>query len=164
MSAEDRFVFVARRFVAFIDEFEAHPRGEFIRELEPLLTDLYSSALGLEHGHIDDGHIEDAADAERMDGDEWWDLFQRLGRHLGSYDAYSFVFDPYDLEAQPVEGRLSDDLADIRRDLLEGLHLYDEGHTGDAVWEWRFAFDSHWGRHAAHALYALRVLHVDHAL
>jgi len=158
--AEERFVSVARRFLSLVEGFEAHPRDEFICVVEPVLVDLYGSALGLGRGATDD----DGGNWERMDMSEWWDLFQRLGQHLGSYDAYDCVFDPYDLGSQPVRGLVSDDLADICRDLREGLDLYDAGRTDEAVWQWRFGFDSHWGQHATHALYALRTLRADRGL
>jgi Domain of unknown function (DUF5063) len=157
VSGEDRFVPVARRFVSFVEGFDALSADEFVCELEPLLLDLYSSALVLERRRAGEN-----LGTERQRNDEWSELFQRLGRHLGRYDAYSFVFDPYELDAQPVTGMLSDDLSDICRDLCDGIERYDVGHTREAIWEWRFGFESHWGRHAAHALYALRVLRIDH--
>jgi hypothetical protein len=52
---------------------------------------------------------------------------------------------------------LADDLADIHRDLTHGLRALADGAAHeDVVWEWRFGFYSHWGRHATEAL---RVLH-----
>jgi hypothetical protein len=133
-----------------------NPRDEFVRELEPILLGVYRAGLGLDYGRVGD----DVDPPDRMTTEQWSDFFQRLGRHLGSYDAYRFVFDPYDLESEPVGGRLSDDLADIYRDLCEGLDLHDSGHTDEAFWQWRFGFDSHWGRHAAHSLYALYAIRI----
>ena len=159
VAVEDSFASIARRFTSFVKAFDAHPRDEFVRQVEPLLLELYSAALRLGRGHLED---DDDLPEGRMTTDEWWEFFQRLGRHLGSYDAYSFVFDPYDLGSEAGTAKLSDDLADIYRELDEGLALFDAGRTGEAVWQWRFTFDSHWGRHAAHAIYALHILRIDH--
>jgi hypothetical protein len=68
------------------------------------------------------------------------------------------MFDPYEGE-MPVVASLADDIADIYRDLKKGFALLDAGGSRDrAVWEWRHGFEHHWGRHAAHALYAVYVL------
>jgi hypothetical protein len=65
------------------------------------------------------------------------------------------MFDPYELD-QPVAGSLSDDLLDVYRDVRRGLALWESRRDADAVWEWKFHFDAHWG---AHAVDALRALH-----
>ena len=84
-----------------------------------------------------------------MTTDQWWSLFQRLHHQLGSFDSV-------------VEGSLSDDIADIYRDLRDGFVPHASGDLGEAVWNWRTDFDSHWARHAAHALYALQVLRSEY--
>ena len=72
------------------------------------------------------------------------------------------MFDPYDPDGSaPVMASLSDDIADIYRDLQGGLVAFRAGEIDDAVWEWRFGFDTHWGRHAAHGLFALHALITD---
>ena len=41
---------------------------------------------------------------------------------------------------------------------------FDEGSpeaVADAVWQWRFSFESHWGQHATGAMNALRELVSD---
>ena len=48
-------------------------------------------------------------------------------------------------------GDLSDDVADVFRDLSEGLSLYTKGHLAEAEWSLRFSYDSHWGKHAREA-------------
>ncbi len=84
----------------------------------------------------------------------------QLGQPPGSWQAfekfeiYWEVFDPYELD-QPVAGSLSDDLLDVYRDVRGGLALWESRHDADAIWEWRFSFESHWGDHAVDALRAL---------
>jgi hypothetical protein len=70
------------------------------------------------------------------------------------------IFDPYDEDdTTPVAGSLADDVADIYLTLRGGLDLVEAGKPrGAALWEWKFGFDEHWGRHAAHALSAVHAL------
>lgn len=74
---------------------------------------------------------------------------------FGPHDFYWEVFDPY-VDEERVAGSLSDDFLDIYRDLKRGLMAFDRGQTQDAVWQWRFHFDHHWGEHAVDALRALQ--------
>jgi aldehyde:ferredoxin oxidoreductase len=62
-----------------------------------------------------------------------------LSAKLGGHDLYRMVFDPFETpEPEPIEGSISDDLADIWL---------------DAVSVCRFSFEYHWGpHHAAHAV------------
>lgn len=73
---------------------------------------------------------------------------------FGKHDFYWEVFDPYQ-EAPLVGGALSDDPGDIARDLALGMAYWDAGFSDQAVWEWSFHFDAHWGDHAVDALRAL---------
>jgi hypothetical protein len=53
---------------------------------------------------------------------------------------------------------LTDDLGDIYRDLKSALSPYDSGNDcaqSNAVWEWKFSFETHWREHLVHALYTL---------
>jgi hypothetical protein len=74
---------------------------------------------------------------------------------VGERNFYWEVSDPQ-AETPTTGGLLSDDVSDVYRDLRRGLHAWDDGHYGDAVWEWRFSFETHWGNHATAAI---RVLH-----
>jgi len=74
---------------------------------------------------------------------------------FGPYDVYWEIFDPY-VDEERVAGSLSDDFLDIYRDLSRGLMAFDAGQREDALWEWRFHFDCHWGDHAVDALRALQ--------
>ena len=46
-------------------------------------------------------------------------------------------------------------LAAMYRDLRAGLLKWERGEAGEALWEWRFGFENHWGKHATGALRAL---------
>lgn len=70
---------------------------------------------------------------------------------LAGFDLYWEVFDPqYDHEDhEPVVGSLSDDVLDVYRDIRGGLWSWEKNEPANAIWEWRFSFDAHWGDHAA---------------
>ena len=68
---------------------------------------------------------------------------------------YSEIFSPLVMADEPVVGDLADDLADIYREVAIGLHLLDAGFVDDAIWQWGFAFQVHWGEHASSAIRAL---------
>ena len=93
--------------------------------------------------------------------EKWQAVRQDIGRKLAR-DYYWEIFEPFEEEEpKPVLGSLSDDLADIWRDLKSWLAEFDRGKvtsTSDAVWHWRFKFETHWGHHAAGAVVALNAL------
>jgi hypothetical protein len=68
---------------------------------------------------------------------------------------YSEIFSPLVIADEPVVGDLADDLVDIYRHVSRGLNLYDAGCIDDAIWEWGFNFQLHWGEHASSAIRAL---------
>ena len=143
--AIEAFVAAARRFVRFVEDSEALSREAFFRNAQTSMLDLYTTAMSLDHGQPTD----DADPPSSTTTDEWRILFQRLQRQLEPFDSV-------------VDGSLSDDIADVYRDLRNGFLSYDSGDVDDAVWNWRTEFESHWGRHAAHAIYALQVLRSEY--
>jgi hypothetical protein len=106
---------------------------------------------------LPDPETSDRDSPDAVSPDDWWALYRRLSMQFGEVNNYRFMFDPYEPGSDPVTGSLADDLADIYSDLKIGLALDAAGANDDAIWQWRFGFENHWGRHAAHALYALHV-------
>jgi Domain of unknown function (DUF5063) len=151
----EAFRVLAERYCAFIESFDALKRGEFVWQLAEHLIGLYATGAKLPSGGGDDDF--DAPSV--VTTEEWWELFQRLGRKLGDVECYAVMFDPYESDSKPVMGSLADDAADVYRELKDGLGVIASGGgIENAVWAWRFGFDSHWGKHAAEALYALHSL------
>lgn len=105
--------------------------------------------------------LEDAPDidADRPNSAAWHMIFKRFGTMPFSY--YQSIFDPHNINEAAATGDLADDLADIYRDLSEGVALYDAGHVDSAEWAWAFSFRKHWGRHAASAIHALHCWFAD---
>lgn len=74
--------------------------------------------------------------------------------HLGGFENYWEVFDPYHKE-EPVCASLADDFKDIYRDLKEGIVLFEQGLLNEAIAQWKLSFDIHWGSHLVDAIRAL---------
>ncbi len=97
----------------------------------------------------------DEEDAPELLHEEWLVIYKRFGALPFNY--YAVYSEPNDTtDPSPGIGDLADDLADIWRDLKGGLALYQKGNHASAAWEWKNSFNTHWGRHAASALYALQ--------
>jgi hypothetical protein len=120
-----------------------------------LLPELYRAALELPAvtppGYVDED--EDEPDHER-----WWAVQDDLREVLGDADHYWDVFDPTEPNALAMTWSLAEDLAEIYRDVREGLDLAEkEGSVSPArvVRAWRFDWEHHWSRHALGALRAV---------
>lgn len=89
---------------------------------------------------------------------EWKEVFDNVSTNL-KFTYYWTALSPTDLEDDSLGcGDLADDLADIWRDLKEGLLILENNPTAsrDAIWQWRFGLSAHWGDHAAQALSCLQ--------
>jgi hypothetical protein len=136
---------------------------EFLTRVQLALARLQVGALELPDPDAD--FEEDDAPTENGRGDfaSWSERQKSLEARFGRFDAYSKIFDAFDgVDREPVVGLLSDDLADILRDLQEGLEAWKRGAHAQALWSWRFMYGAHWGQHAASALHALHVLRFMH--
>jgi hypothetical protein len=112
------------------------------------LVGLFGAALTLPDASPD-GDVPD-----HVSDDEWKRVFAACRRLPISN--YGGVFDPLALPPEsPDVCDLADDLADIYRDVVNGLRAFQNGEA-EAAWQWKFTFWSHWGRHAASAITALQ--------
>ena len=129
-------------YCAFIRRASLLPMTERLAEARRRLIALYAAATWLpvnpDGGDVEAPRVEALANPPEF----------------GDRDFYWEVFDPYEL-TEPVGGSLSDDLYDVYRDLQRGLVLWDAWHRVEALWQWRFHFDAHWGDHVVDALRAL---------
>lgn len=72
---------------------------------------------------------------------------ERVRRSFPDFGVYA-VAAPEDLPpAEVMVGDAIDDLADIYNDLSGVAWLLQNGSEADAIWQFRFDFQSHWGRH-----------------
>ncbi|MFL5328956.1 MAG: DUF5063 domain-containing protein [Gemmataceae bacterium] len=114
---------------------------------------LYLAALELPPSWSEE--LAHQPDAPRVGDAEWRAVYAEAGRL--PLDHYAEVFDPLAVppEEPPVIGSLADDIADIYRDVVTGLREYEAGQRAQAVWEWGFGLQHHWGEHATGAIRAL---------
>lgn len=142
-----RFLATAREFSRELNE--ARNREALISALSELLPRLYAHAVALRE--LDPAPEEPALPRPTIE--QWEELRRRLASTLGEWDIYPMRGES---SQSVVRGILSDDLADIERDLRVGIGLADAGWEHEAEWAWKFSFDTHWG---VHALDALRAIH-----
>ena len=112
-----------------------------------LLMALYVSAMRLPEAEPDD-------DSSSYGGDA---IPQPV---IECQSTYWEVFDPFELE-DPVCGDLCDDLRDIYGDLRSGIREFDAGRRNNAIREWQFGLDNHWGTHAVDAVRALHSIRAN---
>jgi hypothetical protein len=89
--------------------------------------------------------------------DQWHEIYNSLTEKLGDWVPYWMVFDPRK-DTEVIKGSLANDIADIYRDLKNGLRLAGSKDVPpeDIVFEWRLTFQINWGRHA---MCSLRTIH-----
>jgi hypothetical protein len=148
----DAFRLAAARYCELIDARTRYHVDDFLSRVADALLDLSREAQRLPD--IDARRGDESRPS--MTTEEWMALFRSLGDYLGVRDAYWGVFEPTcPGEREACAMSLADDLADIYRDLRDGLAAWDSGRPDEAAWGWRFTYWSHWGAHAVGALGAL---------
>ncbi len=139
------FVQSATEFCSFVESPPAAAADAFQRAAERALIRLYLHGIDLPH--VEPSDVD--APEVRAPGPSSWPGF-------GDRDIYWMLFETNE-PAEPVRGSLSDDFLDIYNDVKTGLLLWSVDARAEAVWHWRFNFDTHWGRHAVEAMRALRL-------
>jgi hypothetical protein len=149
------FLAAARAFRAALvsDDID---RGEFARQVRNALARVYLAAalLGPPTAVETDDDPPEARPAPAESRTLWSTLSARFGEH----DHYVDVFDPSlftDDDAKAMSGSITQDLVEIDEDLAESIAWLERDIPG-VLWDVRFAFENHWGRHA---LSCLRPLH-----
>ena len=150
------FTAEARDYCAFVEDSPTSNSWIFTQECLTRVLRLYQAALLLPELSPESADLLEGIKHER-----WNTVRESIERRL-SRDYYWVVFEPLEQDKpELVLGLLSDDLADIWRDLNPGITAIDSGRTtfvSNVVWNWRFSFETHWGQHAASAIYALHAL------
>jgi hypothetical protein len=132
------FADVVRRYCAWAEGEFHQPRAEMQRARQ-LLAELYLAVINLPNLEI-----EEKENFACISHDECLRIFRKFGSL--PIDQYWDVFNPLE-DTEPVLNSLADDLADIYHDVKAGLILFEANHFSDAVWDWRFNFQIHWGHH-----------------
>jgi hypothetical protein len=145
---EASFIEAARAYCEWVDSTPREAEDEARLALR-LLSRLYHEALLLPRGDCGED-----IEGQRISHEVWRQKHRRFSSMPFQY--YRAYHKPTDLDdEESVVGDLADDLADIYRDLADGLSLYDGGHVVEALWEFRQSFRNHWGCHTVSAVNAL---------
>jgi hypothetical protein len=144
----DRFRALAERYCTGVED----PRELDLDELQRLLAELFVAALQLQSPVGGDEY--DVAIPTR----DWEAVFAHLCDALPADRYYRAPARTLDEDALSSVGDLADDLADIWRELKEGLVACEHGHPDVAVPIWRSGFDEHWRAHLVDAFCALELL------
>ena len=129
----------AVNYCSLVENFNSAETQNKLKTLLVSLLDLYTKALYLPEIEPENDNPTDL------------EVFKIEFNEFGQYWE---VFNPYSLE-EPVGASLSDDISDIYQDVKRGILLYEQKEQTQAIWQWKFHFDIHWGNHAVDAVRAL---------
>ena len=158
--AADRFRAIAERFCSVVDAAPNMDRTDVLVRMYRILPELIGEAIRLpdvtlsnENDQPDEQAACEPRASVRMNDEQWRQIYNSLKEKLGDWDGYMQVFDPT-TDKEAIFGTLADDIADIYRDLREGLVLRQREETPpeEIIWNWRLLYYSHWGKHAIDAL------------
>ena len=148
------FLDAARSYCSFIETNKTENPKEFLLSVQQYLLSLYSNVtkLPIIDSKYDSINQFDFYDTENKD------IISLINDRI-DYPYYWHNFDPTDEdEMENVGGDLVDDLENIYNDIKRALLLFDSDTIeakGNAIWQFKFDFDQHWGNHCADSLYAI---------
>ena len=139
-SKVENFAEIVRRYCVWAESSFGEIEGE-MQMAQKILAELFLNILSLP-----DDEFEDDVELEDVSTEQWKAVRDRFAKL--PINGYWTIFDPTkDKENETVFAQLSEDFADIYRDIRYGLLIFDAGHLSEAVWEWKFHYKIHWGRH-----------------
>jgi len=146
------FASAAHDYCTLVEQADQLERSELLQRLQTTLGRLVALASELPEVWP----VEDGSEAQRREPPT------AVSRALEDLPGHWDIYDPW-VQRRPRSdlGSLADDLADVYLDLAEGLDLLVGGAPRAAMWEWRFSFWCHWGRHATGALRAIHTRLAD---
>jgi hypothetical protein len=161
LNAAVAFAQAATEYCRFIDGLRLKKPALFYTKLEKLLSELAYASLQLHMIFTDDEDVREKG--RNMSHKQWAKIARSIGTcasketdELEKY--YKSLSDSYRYSTEEEVARtvmFSDDLADIYRDLKGGLSLWkmrSRRGKSRAIWEWRFAYENHWGHHLFRAM------------
>jgi hypothetical protein len=152
-----RFRAAATRFIETVDSARHLELDSFLAAMNQCLVELYGSALSLPIVVSETTGTENTA----FPTESSEQLRRFLREKIGAVDDYWQIFD-VTAKGGPVQGSLANDISEIYFDLKRNLRFEDQGlRWSDLLWELRFDFTSHWGRHVLAALTAIYCRHID---
>jgi hypothetical protein len=170
------FVITAKAFCRLLELKRRRSERRFVEQVLKSTLALYGAGMELSDIHPESGYARLGESLEKLTLLPLAERIKRdpkvrehaklhrsiLGKIVGSFgDEYPYrkVFEPFDPKADAIWFSVSDDLADIYCDIKKGLVKIRNrsGVPSSVVWQWKFGFESHWGRHAVSAIAALHL-------
>ena len=143
----EEFSKIAQEYCTWVETKESKANDAFYAQI--LLSKLYCWGIQLPDCETTDEFENDSIPLH--DHSEVVKLFSDF-----PVSYYSQVFNAEIIPSEePCIGDVIDDLADIYKDLKDGLWYLENTSTVDAVFQWRFSLGVHWARHALGAMYAM---------
>lgn len=127
---------------------KTHRRGPTPKPWHPIVHK-WRRAASRDVGRLDPAIRADPLFDTDISHEAWDEKCESLQKYFGDLDPYWIVFCPYDREGA-IRSSLAYGLADIWRDLKEGLLVYAKGSKKarqHAIWMWTFHFHVHWAHH-----------------
>lgn len=147
------FYDTASDYCNFIEDENKLSWTEFLQEVRKKLMHLYNTALELQWVELQ-SNIEYDEKLDNMDS-----ILLNIANQLDDKRYYWHVYNPVnDKDTEPVCGDLVDDLGDIYKDLKFSLMIYNlnkEDCQENALWQFKFDFETHWNDHCMNALNAV---------
>ena len=158
------FAEIAAEFCRFIDSLRAGKPKNLYTTLEAILPRLQQGILPVQKEMAEQKHPE--FDALRMTHEQWEDIADVIGKTVAPETKDLSSWHEENLSDDPGVANLAecaathammlwDDLADIYRDLQDGLSLWRTGtpdSQAEAAWQWRWGYEYHWGEHLFRAM------------
>jgi hypothetical protein len=149
------FVDASKHFCSFIEKGSADTEREFLLLTQNHLLTLYNLGRNLPIVRLETDTTFDVD----VDDAEMKALLKFIGERV-PFSYYWAVLNPVDEAGLPETGTgdLIDDLGDIYSDLKKALILFgkdDLGAKENAIFQFKFGYENHWGEHCIEALYAI---------
>jgi len=152
-----RFRAAATKFIEAVDSAPHLETEVFLANVSHSMAELYSVALSLPAVEPETTGTDEA----RFGTDKWDELRRSLREKIGPLDTYWTIFD-FTEKQEPVQGSLGRRHFGEYFDLKQSLQLEEIGvPKSDVLFDWRFDFRSHWGRHLLGALTAIHHRYVE---
>ena len=149
----EQFISLSREYILTIESLsdKTMPHA-FLTKCLPLLIQIYTHGIKLPNVEPDNNDVSK---------EDYPSPVLSIAKVLEKYDLYNKVFDPT-FDENIITSTISDDLADIYRDLKDPLLDYDNERKNNAIWSWKFNIQGHCGNHIVDALRVIHRLVNDH--
>jgi len=142
------------RYLTLLEQ-DAGTTEDDLRELADILDEL--AALGRHAPDV----FDDQPDPPSVDYKPFRDLASKRFSTLGLYNLPADIASAVG-EAELVVADAIDDLADIARDFAGVRWCFEHTSENDALWHFRFGYESHWGKHLSDLRWYLHALRFEY--